>query len=722
MPSRLRTLTARLLPLRWWWKLLLLGAVLVVVLIALPGCVTSRHAAQATREEVAAMNAPPAAPPPSAAAPAASAPTPTSQPKAPPASSSTAAAPAHPVTITVSGVSGFVVDRSGRPVDGALITAVHQPTGARAATMTRANGQFSLSGLRVGGPYTITVEVREFQPQRQNDVYLSLNQDQTLNFMLTTEAAETEAAAAPAPPPAPEAPAALERIEVTGSRLPAALGAPPPASSPAVEAPTKLEPLVKTGSRLGAAAAAPPTQPVTPVGSTREEAEAGAKLAAERRAVQEALAHYREAQRIKPDGAEAAGVRMSEAAAAAPGAAAPPPALQRLEVTGSNVPVASAASPTAPSELNREETEAAAKLAAARRALEAARDLTLPARRVKTSEAAEVAETAAPAEPAPPSPLDAMLARTQPANLAYSAPTTMRVNDEATVKLLLSAVAEAKALAKTLAEEAPAAQVHTARARISDDLRFTLSGGDAFKVTSVTSDRQAVSRRESNEWKWTIRALREGKHKLHLAIDAFIGEQPHTIRTLDRDIEVTVAPGAALPSPNLLLIATLVVALAGLVLWRQQHKRSAAPGPIATGPGAIFVSYSRKDEKPVLALVDFLRKRGVPVWLDQHGIDGATLWRQEIVEAIRGCRAVLLAASPAAFASTNVLKEISLASEEHKPILPVYLERAEVPDAFRYVLAGIQHIEWSGGSWEESGAAVLRALERLGGAAGPPKL
>ncbi len=95
--------------------------------------------------------------------------------------------------VTTSGINGFVTDKSGKAVGGAIVAVLHEPSGTRAMTTTRPNGQFTLSGLLVGGPYTVSVETKEFQPQTQKDVYLSLNQDQTLNFVLTTEVVKMEA-------------------------------------------------------------------------------------------------------------------------------------------------------------------------------------------------------------------------------------------------------------------------------------------------------------------------------------------------------------------------------------------------------------------------------------------------------------------------------------------------------------------------------------------------
>ena len=48
----------------------------------------------------------------------------------------------------------------------------------------------------------------------------------------------------------------------------------------------------------------------------------------------------------------------------------------------------------------------------------------------------------------------------------------------------------------------------------------------------------------------------------------------------------------------------------------------------------VFVSYAAKDRERVLQLVDHLRQSGIGVWIDQSGIDVATLWSEEIVNAI----------------------------------------------------------------------------------------
>lgn len=60
--------------------------------------------------------------------------------------------------ITSADITGQVVSEGGAPVSGASVTILHEPTGAVSTATSSSTGTFRSSGLRVGGPYTITVE------------------------------------------------------------------------------------------------------------------------------------------------------------------------------------------------------------------------------------------------------------------------------------------------------------------------------------------------------------------------------------------------------------------------------------------------------------------------------------------------------------------------------------------------------------------------------------
>lgn len=81
---------------------------------------------------------------------------------------------AHAQGVTSGAMSGVVNDPQGQPVPGATVLAVHVPSGSRYETVTRADGRFSILGMRVGGPYTVTASLSGFQPKPQHGVIVNL--------------------------------------------------------------------------------------------------------------------------------------------------------------------------------------------------------------------------------------------------------------------------------------------------------------------------------------------------------------------------------------------------------------------------------------------------------------------------------------------------------------------------------------------------------------------
>src|SRR5579872_4358255 len=134
----------------------------------------------------------------------------------------------------------------------------------------------------------------------------------------------------------------------------------------------------------------------------------------------------------------------------------------------------------------------------------------------------------------------------------------------------------------------------------------------------------------------------------------------------------------------------------------------------------IFISYSRQDAEQAQLLTELLTSAGLSVWIDQSGIEVATSWSGEIVDAIEECKAFIVLLSTASTESTNVIKEVALATEKKKKILPLDLEPVPLPRDLQYALAGIQRAPMTNID------AVIRALAKLGleatGAPQPPKI
>src|SRR4051812_34142884 len=84
---------------------------------------------------------------------------------------------------TTSGVHGTVT-AGGAPVEGAGVELVHTPSGTRLTTASGAGGGFNARGLRVGGPYTVTVTAKGYAPKVLKGVYLEVSQTREVDVDL----------------------------------------------------------------------------------------------------------------------------------------------------------------------------------------------------------------------------------------------------------------------------------------------------------------------------------------------------------------------------------------------------------------------------------------------------------------------------------------------------------------------------------------------------------
>ena len=81
--------------------------------------------------------------------------------------------------VTTGAIAGVVVNPQQEPVAGASVIAVHEPSGTSYESVTRTDGRFSIPGMRVGGPYSVTVAFTggggiAFQPETQADITVNL--------------------------------------------------------------------------------------------------------------------------------------------------------------------------------------------------------------------------------------------------------------------------------------------------------------------------------------------------------------------------------------------------------------------------------------------------------------------------------------------------------------------------------------------------------------------
>ncbi len=92
-----------------------------------------------------------------------------------------------------------------------------------------------------------------------------------------------------------------------------------------------------------------------------------------------------------------------------------------------------------------------------------------------------------------------------------------------------------------------------------------------------------------------------------------------------------------------------------------------------------FLSYSRSDEVIALRFANDLIAAGVPVWVDQYDIRPSQHWDRAVEDAVLGCTGLIVMLSPRSAASPNVADEVSVAIERGKAIIPILVEKCNVP-------------------------------------------
>ena len=110
--------------------------------------------------------------------------------------------------------------------------------------------------------------------------------------------------------------------------------------------------------------------------------------------------------------------------------------------------------------------------------------------------------------------------------------------------------------------------------------------------------------------------------------------------------------------------------------------------------GHIFLSYSSDDKDIVNQLLQRLRQSNYEVWIDRESIKGGDLWRRQIVEGVESSEAFIIALSQNSIKSDNVRKELDIAVDAKKQIIPVDIESVNIPPEMRYQLAGLQRINF----------------------------
>ncbi len=93
---------------------------------------------------------------------------------------------------TASAIRGTVVDSEGNALAGATVVIKNTTTGATKTLTTNSEGNYQARGLRVGGPYTVSVSSDGYASGKQEDIYLTLGDVKSVDVAIAADSMDLE--------------------------------------------------------------------------------------------------------------------------------------------------------------------------------------------------------------------------------------------------------------------------------------------------------------------------------------------------------------------------------------------------------------------------------------------------------------------------------------------------------------------------------------------------
>ncbi|KAF0237312.1 MAG: TonB-dependent receptor [Chitinophagaceae bacterium] len=78
--------------------------------------------------------------------------------------------------VTTGTITGSVKDAKNVPLAGASIEVLHEPSGSRYKSVSTTSGKYTVTALRIGGPYKITISYVGLRTETVTDVTVQLGE------------------------------------------------------------------------------------------------------------------------------------------------------------------------------------------------------------------------------------------------------------------------------------------------------------------------------------------------------------------------------------------------------------------------------------------------------------------------------------------------------------------------------------------------------------------
>lgn len=131
---------------------------------------------------------------------------------------------------------------------------------------------------------------------------------------------------------------------------------------------------------------------------------------------------------------------------------------------------------------------------------------------------------------------------------------------------------------------------------------------------------------------------------------------------------------------------------------RTSDTTAPAVGPSASRPATpspCFVSHASSEQSQAAQFASELESHGISTWMASRDVPPGSDYAAQIVDAIESASAFIILLSPESTSSEHCLRELNLAVEMKKRIIPVWLQEHELSRGFRYRLSTIQIVNRS---------------------------
>ena len=127
-----------------------------------------------------------------------------------------------------------------------------------------------------------------------------------------------------------------------------------------------------------------------------------------------------------------------------------------------------------------------------------------------------------------------------------------------------------------------------------------------------------------------------------------------------------------------------------------------------------FISYSSSEYQAAANIRQVLTQYRVTCWMAPESIPPGSNYAAEIAGAISGCFVFVLVLSEKSQQSPHVEKELNLAINSRKPVIPFHIDHSEVNAQFNYFLTNVQRIS-ACDRMQAAYGELIRTIQQISG-------